>query len=198
MTRSGDSLAAAAGARTAGFAQLSNALVTATRSMPRQAAAASAKEQVTTGQGMTRTCEVAKFRKPCSAGVIGGQQAVDLVSSGHAELGEGSVQVGGDRSRGQIQALCDLAVGQALGGEPDDLALLRREHVQPGRSGQASGDRDSAGAKFRFGATPPWLGLQRVEYLERSAQDRLGVVDAASSAQPFAVFEVELCVFKGH
>jgi len=98
----------------------------------------------------------------------------------HAELGEGPVQAGGDGSRGQAQALSDLAVGQALGGQPDDLALLRRERLRPGRAGQRPRDRDSAGPEFPFGAALLRPGLQCPEYLERRAQDWLGLVDAAS------------------
>jgi hypothetical protein len=43
-------------------------------------------------------------------------QVVELSPFGHAELGEAPVQVGGDGAVRKDQALCDLAVGQALDG----------------------------------------------------------------------------------
>jgi SP family arabinose:H+ symporter-like MFS transporter len=55
----------------------------------------------------------------------GMQQVVELAPFGHAELGEAPVQVGGDGAGRKDQALCDLPVGQALGGQLDDPPLLR-------------------------------------------------------------------------
>ena len=54
-------------------------------------------------------------------------QAAELMPSGDAQLGVRAVQVRGDGTRRQVQAVSDLAIGEAVAGEDNDLALLRRE-----------------------------------------------------------------------
>jgi SP family arabinose:H+ symporter-like MFS transporter len=117
------------------------------------------------------------------------QQVVQLAPFGHAELGEAPVQVGGDGAVRKDQALGDLAIGQAPGGQLDDPPLLRGKRREPGRVRHALRDRDSAGPQLVFRAAGPRLRRQRAEGLQRRSQDRLGLVDPAAAAQPFPVFE---------
>jgi hypothetical protein len=49
-----------------------------------------------------------------------------LVPVGYPELGIRPVQVRADRARREEEPVADLAVGQAVAGEADDLALLGR------------------------------------------------------------------------
>jgi len=79
-----------------------------------------------------------------SAGISVGKQTVQLMPTGDPELREGPVQVGGHGPGRQEQALRDLAVGQAGGGEPDDLLLLWGELAQAGRAGQVRWHHDPA------------------------------------------------------
>src|SRR5271167_1300993 len=58
-----------------------------------------------------------------------GDHGVELESSRYAELRKGAVQVGCDGPGGQVQPQADLAVGEPLGREFDDLPLLRGQCV---------------------------------------------------------------------
>src|SRR5580693_2060472 len=71
-----------------------------------------------------------------------GDQVAELVAAGDAELGIGAVQVRADRVRGQEEPVADLAVGQAVAGQPDDLALLGGEFPQGIGFGGRAGDSD--------------------------------------------------------
>jgi hypothetical protein len=85
--------------------------------------------------------------------------------------------VRGDGSRGQEQAVGDLAVGEAVAGEDRDLALLRGEGVQGIRRGQPCSGRDAARAQLRLGAPCPRGSAEAAEGVEGCSQDRLRVVD---------------------
>src|ERR1700733_16250484 len=79
-------------------------------------------------------------------------EVAELVAAGDAELGVGVVQVVGDGAGGQEQAVGDVAVGQALAGQDDDLALLRGQvRERAGRGGRRLGG-DAAGPEFCVGA----------------------------------------------
>jgi hypothetical protein len=83
-----------------------------------------------------------------------------LVAAGDAELRVGAVQVGSDGARREEQAVGDLAVGEAVAGEYDDLPLLRSESGERVRRGGLGRGRDAAGAQFRFRASYPRSGAQ--------------------------------------
>ena len=62
----------------------------------------------------------------------------ELNPGGDAELGVDAIEVELDGAVGEIEALADLAVGEALGGEPDDLEFLRRQLVDGVRGAMAA------------------------------------------------------------
>jgi hypothetical protein len=67
------------------------------------------------------------------------QQVAELRAGGDAEFGECAVQVRSDGAGGQEQPFADLAVGQAGGGQPDDVLLLG------GQLGERAGRRRAGG-----------------------------------------------------
>src|ERR1700751_1381947 len=58
------------------------------------------------------------------------QRPGKLTPAGDVELAEDLVQVVLDGAGTDEQSAGDLPVGQALGGQPGDLRLLRREHLR--------------------------------------------------------------------
>jgi hypothetical protein len=64
---------------------------------------------------------------------------VELGAAGDAEFGVDAVEVGFDGAVGEVEALADVAVGQALGGELDDLKFLGGELVDGGGGAAAAG-----------------------------------------------------------
>jgi hypothetical protein len=64
---------------------------------------------------------------------------VELGAAGDAEFGVDAVEVGFDGAVGEVEALADVAVGQALGGELDDLEFLGGELVDGGGGAAAAG-----------------------------------------------------------
>jgi len=60
--------------------------------------------------------------RECHTGEV--DHVAQLVPVDDSELGIGPVQVRADCARGEEEPVADLAVGQALAGQPDDLALL--------------------------------------------------------------------------
>ena len=88
-------------------------------------------------------------------------EVAELVAAGDAELGVGAVQVRGDGAGGQEQAVGDLAVGQPVAGEDDDLALLRGEPGERARrrpAGSARSRRRRAVRLPRARSTAPRRG----------------------------------------
>ena len=82
----------------------------------------------------------------------------------------------------------DLKIRGALGGQPGDLRLLRRERVGP-----PGAPRDvvlAGGAQLGPGPGCECLHAQRAEQLAGGAQLLAGAVAAALTAQPLAVQEV--------
>jgi hypothetical protein len=66
------------------------------------------------------------------------------VAAGDPELGIGPVQVRADGAQGEEEPVADLAVGQAVAGQPDDLALLGGQLPEGIGFGGHPGDRDPA------------------------------------------------------
>ncbi len=98
----------------------------------------------------------------------------------------------GDGARGQEQPVGDLAVGQAAAGQDDDLALLRGEFRQRGRCAGRGIDAHPACPQLGLSALRPCPSLQLPEGLQCGGQERLGLVDPAAPAHPFAVVELQL------
>jgi Amidohydrolase len=73
-------------------------------------------------------------------------QAAELMPSGDIQLGVRAVQVRGDGTGRQEQAVSDLTIGEAVAGEDRDLALLRRETGKATRKGRCCVDCDAASA----------------------------------------------------
>ncbi len=63
-----------------------------------------------------------------------------------------------DRAGGQEEPVADLAVGQAVAGQPDDLALLGGQLPEGIGFGGRVGDRDPARSELGLGALRPGPG----------------------------------------
>jgi hypothetical protein len=100
--------------------------------------------------------------------------------------------VGGDSAGGQEHAVGDLAVGQAVACEDDDLALLRGELVKRARYRSCGFRGHAAGSQFRFGASGPGRGAEAAEGFQGGREDGLGVVDPPLPPQPLPVVEAQL------
>ena len=97
-----------------------------------------------------------------------------------------------DRSRGKVEPVGDLAVGEAIARQVDDLALLGRELGQGvGRIGRI-GDADPGRSQLGFGTLRPGPGPESPEGLQGGGEQGFGVVDPALAPQPFGVVELEL------
>jgi len=97
-----------------------------------------------------------------------------------------------DRSRGKVQPFGDLAVGEAIASQVDDLALLRSELGQGvGRIGRI-GDADPARSQFGFRTLRLGPGPESLEGFQGGDEQGLGVVDAATAPHPFGVVELKL------
>jgi hypothetical protein len=111
------------------------------------------------------------------------------MAAGHAELGVGAVQVRTDGSRGKVQPFGDLAVGEAVASQVDDLALLRSEL---GQGVGRIGDTDPARSQFGFRTLRPGPGPESLEGFQGGDEQGLGVVDPATAPHPFGVVELKL------
>lgn len=89
-------------------------------------------------------------------------------------------------------AVGDLTVGQAAGGEDNDLALLRGEAVEAARLASWSLHGYAAGAQLCFRAAGPRHGPKLAERLQRGPKRVLGVVYPPLPSQPLPVVELEL------
>src|ERR1700745_3773869 len=103
----------------------------------------------------------------------------ELNSGGDAEFRVDAVQVELDGAVGEVETLADLTVGEALGGELDDLEFLRRQLV------------DGVGGAVAASTVAPGNGAESVEGVARGTQVGAGVGGAAPTAQPLAVAEAE-------
>src|SRR5579859_7346603 len=118
----------------------------------------------------------------CGAGPC--DHVAQLVAAGDPELGERPVQVRDDRARGQEEPVADLAVGQAVAGQPDDLALLRGQLPQGiGRAGCA-GDNHPGRSQLGLRPLRPGPGPEPPEGPQGLGQDGLSVVDPPAPPQP--------------
>jgi hypothetical protein len=97
-----------------------------------------------------------------------------------------------DRSRRKVQPVGDLAVGEAIASQVDDLALLRSELGQgAGRIGRI-GDGDPARSQFGFRTLRPGPGPESLEGVQSGDEQGLGVVDPTTVPHPFGVVELKL------
>src|SRR5215475_7820543 len=97
----------------------------------------------------------------------------ELCPAGDAELVEDLVQVVLDGAGADEQLAGDLPVGQALGGQPGDLRLLRREHLrgpEAARAGPLAG-----GAQLGSGPARESRHAHLVEHLEGPAELVAGI-----------------------
>src|ERR1700750_948313 len=83
----------------------------------------------------------------------------ELNSGGDAEFRVDAVQVELDGAVGEVETLADLTVGEALGGELDDLEFLRRQLVDG--VGGAVAAAVSRGAQLAASTGAPGHGAQR-------------------------------------
>jgi hypothetical protein len=99
---------------------------------------------------------------------VGGEFARQLVAGRDLELLEDVSEVGLDGSLGDEEALCDLAVGRALGREPGDAELAGRQGLDTGEDGPA---RTAAGGEeLLAGALRERCGTCAVSELEAMPQ----------------------------
>src|SRR5689334_14983018 len=122
---------------------------------------------------------------PCGCRLVIRQRPGEFNPAGDVELAEDLVQVVLDGAGTDEQPTRDLPVGQALGGQPGDLRLLRREHSRsPGaaRAGPLAG-----GAQLGPGPARESRRAHLVEHLEGAAELVASVAAAALAAQPLPV-----------
>jgi hypothetical protein len=123
-------------------------------------------------------------------------EVAELMAAGYAELGVRAVQVRGDGAGGQEQAVGDLAVGQPVSGEDDDLALLGGEAVQRARVGRRGLGSYAAGTQLCFCAPRPRRRAEAAERFQGGPEDGLGVVDPPPPPPPLPVVQLELGAFE--
>ena len=111
--------------------------------------------------------------------------AGELDPAGDVELAEDLVQVVLDGAGADEQLAGDLPVGQALGGQPGDLRLLRREHLlgpEAARAGPLAGS-----AQLGPGPARESRHAHLVKHLEGAAELVAGIAAAALAAEPLPV-----------
>ena len=100
------------------------------------------------------------------------------------------------RCGGQEQPVGDLAVGQAVSGEDDDVALLGGEPVQRARGGRRCMHGYAAGTQLGFRAPDPRCRAETAQRFQGSPEDGLGVVDPPLPSQPLRVVQLKLGPFE--
>src|SRR4051794_8159006 len=126
-----------------------------------------------TSDRRTPRSELASARSPVSPSDGSGRPAADvalqdeLAAGRDAELREDLPHVIVDRARAEEQARGHLLVRRALGHEPRDLQLLRRQLVD--RAGGALAGGLAARAQLYACALGPGTGAQQLERVEGGA-----------------------------
>src|SRR5258708_7469901 len=105
------------------------------------------------------------------------------------QLREQAVEMGTDCAMREIEALANLAVGEALSGQLGNLHLLGREMVARIRGPGAP--RLARGAQLQPRALSPRERADRIEDFDCGAQRRAGVSQAPVAAQPATIPQLQ-------
>jgi hypothetical protein len=91
----------------------------------------------------------------------------------------------------QVKTLSDFPVGQSVGGQLDDLQLLRGELID--RAGCAAAAAFARGSQFTARALAPGSGAEGVEGIPGRPQRCAGIGDPPLAAQPLSECQQQPC-----